>query len=1171
MTTYPCPACGAPADLTAGCSGCRRPGDPVAAEVIRLDGLIATGAADLERARQRYAGLADELRELRARRNHLAARVRAGTPVQASPGPLPAGPLPAGPLPAGPLPAGPLPAGPAGPPETTTRTVQNVLFVLGGLLLGAAAVVFTAVAWASVGVTGRAAILVAVTALVLAVPVPLWRRGLTGTAETFAAVGVLLVVLDGYAARTVNLVGLADWPTARYAAVVAAGTALLAAGYGRLTGLRAPWFAALALAQPVLPLTVVELDPSAAGWTLVLAATACLDLVTARRLSGGGPARAGRLAGWIGYGCAVTAAGVCALVALLTTEPAALAGGPLLVVALVLLAGAAVAGQPGLRAAATATLVAAVAIAAVRPAPDTRWPLLWSGIVVALVAIAVTVAGPRLSFGGRIGALVVAGLFGVTIGSLALLVAGVVAARSPLGEAAPAVPEFLDGQLPMGVVLVTVALAALLPRARGEVAVVGGVFGVLALPATAPLPVLAIVAVDLVAALALLLTATRLAGAAGLAARAVGAAGPVRAAGSAWAVLAVAGGVLLIGHAVLVGLIEAGSATVAFVGVALLGLIVAVRVGRLDAAAPVGLRLIGGSAITAALLSGQAALTAATVAGTAGGPWPGRVALGAVAATAAGIGALRRRLGGHLPYAVGALVLGALAAGIAPILTGGGDPVGGYAAAGLLLVAIGLALGAGPGVRVSSLVTGAALGCVVVVALVRPMIALLAGPYAWLGEIWSGAPVGVGLGPGDSDPAWTVDGADAAVLALLTAAAAVFGSTRRGSAGPVMPLAAARLAAPLAAVTLAALPVAAGLRWPVPAATALVIGVTALLLAALAPVATARALVPLVPVSGVLAGAGLTGLLPTRSGTLSGMGLLVVAGVAAGAAGRSRTGRITGWLTATTTGALLAVVATVAAAQPVTRAALPVLGVAAVALLGGAVLRSRRPAGAAVVDRDREAVAIEAAAHATAVVAIMLSVGQLRVTALICTLWGVAVGLRALRPGEPRNRRVALVAVATGSQLLALWLLLAANRVALAEAYTVPVALAALAAGGYAARLRRELSSWVTHAPGLAAAFLPTLASVLVGDGGPVRRLTLGAGAVAVLLTGAVHRLQAPVVLGGVTLALVAVHEAAGVWDLLPRWIYLAGGGLLLVTVAATYERRRRELDRLRGAVRQMT
>src|SRR5947208_2412649 len=67
----------------------------------------------------------------------------------------------------------------------------------------------TAVAWANFGVIGRAAILAAVTVLTLAVGPLASMRRLTGTAETFAALGLLLVLLDGYAAWSVNLAGLA--------------------------------------------------------------------------------------------------------------------------------------------------------------------------------------------------------------------------------------------------------------------------------------------------------------------------------------------------------------------------------------------------------------------------------------------------------------------------------------------------------------------------------------------------------------------------------------------------------------------------------------------------------------------------------------------------------------------------------------------------------------------------------------------------------------------------------------------------------------------------------------------------------------------------------------------------------------------------------------------------
>jgi hypothetical protein len=129
----------------------------------------------------------------------------------------------------------------------------------------------------------------------------------------------------------------------------------------------------------------------------------------------------------------------------------------------------------------------------------------------------------------------------------------------------------------------------------------------------------------------------------------------------------------------------------------------------------------------------------------------------------------------------------------------------------------------------------------------------------------------------------------------------------------------------------------------------------------------------------------------------------------------------------------------------------------------------------------------------------------------------------------------------------------------------------ALLAGGLALRRRPGLTSWVTLGPALAAALLPTLASVLVTDGEPVRRLALGGGALAVVLAGAHARLQAPVVVGGAVLGVVAVHEVALVWDLLPRWIPLALAGLLLVGLAMTLERRRRDVARVRAAITRMS
>jgi hypothetical protein len=139
---------------------------------------------------------------------------------------------------------------------------------------------------------------------------------------------------------------------------------------------------------------------------------------------------------------------------------------------------------------------------------------------------------------------------------------------------------------------------------------------------------------------------------------------------------------------------------------------------------------------------------------------------------------------------------------------------------------------------------------------------------------------------------------------------------------------------------------------------------------------------------------------------------------------------------------------------------------------------------------------------------------------------------------------------------------------AVLEAYTLPAAGLALAAALLARRA--PVPSWAAFGPALVAALLPSLLSIFADDGQNLRRLLLGIAALAVLLAGVRFRLRAPVVLGGGALALVALHELILVWELVPRWIPLAAGGLLLVLLATTLERRRRDLDRFRQALGRM-
>ncbi|GAB3858985.1 hypothetical protein GCM10029963_59560 [Micromonospora andamanensis] len=215
---------------------------------------------------------------------------------------------------------------------------------------------------------------------------------------------------------------------------------------------------------------------------------------------------------------------------------------------------------------------------------------------------------------------------------------------------------------------------------------------------------------------------------------------------------------------------------------------------------------------------------------------------------------------------------------------------------------------------------------------------------------------------------------------------------------------------------------------------------------------------------------------------------------------------------------------------------------------------------------------LDAAAQVVALLALLLTLGALRHAATICVLWGVATGVRLLRRDESLGRRWVFAGIGGGSELLAVWLLLVAGGVSVLEAYTVPLAALALAAGTVALRTRPGLNSWLALGPGLAAVLLPSLAAVLFGtDPQPWRRLLLGAAALVVTLLGAVRRWQAPVLLGGGTLALLALYELVRNWDLLPRWAFLAVAGLALIGLATTYERRRRDLLRLRSAVGRMS
>ena len=64
------------------------------------------------------------------------------------------------------------------------------------------------------------------------------------------------------------------------------------------------------------------------------------------------------------------------------------------------------------------------------------------------------------------------------------------------------------------------------------------------------------------------------------------------------------------------------------------------------------------------------------------------------------------------------------------------------------------------------------------------------------------------------------------------------------------------------------------------------------------------------------------------------------------------------------------------------------------------------------------------------------------------------------------------------------------------------------------------------------------------------------------LALGVHRRLAAPFVLGALTTGLLALRHLEPYAEAVPRWVVLAGAGVVLLGVGVTWESRRRDLDR---------
>src|SRR5215470_128525 len=423
---------------------------------------------------------------------------------------------------------------PRRPPEVSARTAARLLLAAGAAVVVIAVIVFTVADWAKIDPLGRCGILLAATAIVLAAPPAVLRRGLNATAESVAAIGLALTVADAFV-----LERLIRFTTG--ALTTAAATAAIAgvwAGYGTVVRLRGPRLAAIGLAQAVLPLAIAGLVRL--GWpgtplagpiagALVLNSAADLALAAWAERTGHGAeaatSSAAAVAAWIG-GVLIVAAGLAAQFGM--TAGSGTSGVIWSAATLIAAAVVAVMGPRGRLAmlARPAAAMSGVLLAAGLAMPVAELaPASWELAVAAcssglVVVVALAVRGEATSAKREefvaLGAAVV--LAGTVAAALPAAVAGLFPARWPLSAWSGPVVKYTStgfsvwpGTRAAAVVLALTALACWLAPAPARVrvwlraaALSAAVIAVASLPATAHLTGWTALAVPTAAAVTLL-------------------------------------------------------------------------------------------------------------------------------------------------------------------------------------------------------------------------------------------------------------------------------------------------------------------------------------------------------------------------------------------------------------------------------------------------------------------------------------------------------------------------------------------------------------------------------------------------------------------------------------------------------------------------------------------
>jgi len=147
---------------------------------------------------------------------------------------------------------------------------------------------------------------------------------------------------------------------------------------------------------------------------------------------------------------------------------------------------------------------------------------------------------------------------------------------------------------------------------------------------------------------------------------------------------------------------------------------------------------------------------------------------------------------------------------------------------------------------------------------------------------------------------------------------------------------------------------------------------------------------------------------------------------------------------------------------------------------------------------------------------------------------------------------------------------MAVTSVRVPEAYTLGIALVALVTGWIELRWHPQLSSWVTYGVALTAALGPSLAITIATFETPLRRTLLLVGAAGVTIFGALRRQQAPVIIGGLALLGETINEIARYSTTALILVLMTVIAATLIGVGANYEKRRRNVERVRTLFHRM-